>query len=105
MPARVRRRCGEPRVRPRTRPPRSTPTGSHRLRMTRCRFPVARVRRRPMAVTIDAEVHTIRRFVLTIVLGGVGLAVGLIALAPQAKAVFGSSRAGASSGIAQLREL
>jgi penicillin-binding protein 1A len=58
-----------------------------------------------MAVTIDAEVHTIRRFVLTIVLGGVGLAVGLIALAPQAKAVFGSGRAGASSDIAQLREL
>jgi len=49
-------------------------------------------------------VHTIRRFVLTIVLGGIGLAVGLIALAPQAKAVLQSGH-GRAKQFTKLQEL
>ncbi|MBA3654045.1 MAG: transglycosylase domain-containing protein [Actinobacteria bacterium] len=56
-----------------------------------------------MLGTLGPEVRTIRRFVLTILLGGIGLAAGLIALAPQAKAVAGAGRA--KSGNARLREL
>ena len=57
-----------------------------------------------MVVTLVGEVHTIRRFVLTILLGGFGLAVGLIALAPQAKAVLGAGHS-KGGGLAQLKEL
>ncbi len=46
----------------------------------------------------------IRRFVLTILLGGVGLAAGLIALAPQAKAVLGAGHSGKGTEVAQLEE-
>jgi penicillin-binding protein 1A len=53
---------------------------------------------------LTSEVHTIRRLVLTIVLGGFGLAVGLIALAPQAKAVVQSGH-GKVKKFTKLQEL
>ena len=46
----------------------------------------------------------IRRFVLTILLGGIGLAAGLLALAPQAKAVLGAGRSGRGIEASQLEE-
>jgi 1A family penicillin-binding protein len=57
-----------------------------------------------MAGTLDPEVRTIRRFVLTILLGGIGLAAGLLALAPQAKAVIGAGHSGKGMEAAQLEE-
>jgi 1A family penicillin-binding protein len=57
-----------------------------------------------MLGTLEPEVRTIRRFVLVIVLGGLGLAVGLIALAPQAKAVLASGHMGRGLEVAQLEE-
>ena len=58
-----------------------------------------------MLGTLGAEVRTIRRFVLTILLGGFGLAAGLLALAPQAKAVLGAGHAGRATAWPSSSEL
>jgi 1A family penicillin-binding protein len=53
---------------------------------------------------VDDRVQTLRRFVLTILLGGFGLAIGLIALAPQAKAVLSASKSVGSKNVAKINE-
>ena len=68
------------------------------------RLTVAEGKARPVAGSLDDRVHTLRRFVLTIVIGGFGLAIGLIALAPQAKAVTSAGRSKGSKNVAKLNQ-